>query len=123
MKERLETPQGAALGASQTFSQRIRRTTPATQYLSSSQCHGGSPTTLFLLVLIDLLPSRLHRASIQLPYCSRSVLAGLTIAKSTEGLGDEPSRCLHAATQGPSAAAIGDFGTAGGGPSAFGHLR
>ena len=78
---------------------------------------------LVLHVLIDLQPSRLHRALIQLLYCSRSILAGLTIAKSTEGLGDEPSRCSHAAMQGLSAAAIGDFGTAGGGPSAFGHLR
>ena len=78
---------------------------------------------LFLLVLVDLLPSRLHRASTQLLYCSHSILAGLAIAKSVEGLSDEPSRCLHAAMQGPSAAAIGDFGTAGGGPSGSGHFR
>lgn len=123
LKARHKTPQGAALGASQTFNQRIRRTTLTTQCLSSSQCHLGSPTTLFLHVLTDLQPSRLHRASIQSLYWSHSILAGLTIAKSIEGLSDEPSRCLHAALQGPPAAAIGIFGTAGGGPSGFRHFR
>lgn len=123
LKERLKTPQGAALRASQTFSRRIRRTILTAQCLSSSQCHLGSPTTLFLHVLIGLQPSRLHRASIRLLYWSHSILAGLTIAKSIEGLSDEPSRCSHDALQGPPAAAIGIFGTAGGGPSGFGHFR